>query len=208
VALRSSTSAFRDVALETTTVAASRQFGRIYMERYPDPLGFGKTQSRFSDPRRRVARSRFAVLYLGSSLKVCFLEALLRDRRNGVVGDYPIDESELTVRSFAEIEVVRSLTLVSLMGDAPVRMGVPSDVARGSNQVLAREWSVAFYEHPSAPDGIIYASRLNGETNLAIYDRAVSKLRARPQVQLIRAPGLANVLNDLKVALVGSAVWT
>jgi hypothetical protein len=193
------------VALETTTVATARRFGRIYLERYPDPLGFGKTQSRFSDPRRRVAKSRFAVLYLGSSLKVCFLEALLRDNRNGVVGDYPIDESELTVRSFAEIEVVRPLTLVSLMDDAAVRMGVPSDVARSSKQALARAWSVEFYRHPSAPDGIIYASRLNGETNLAIYDRAVSKLRAHPEVPLIRAPGLAGVLNDLKVALVGPA---
>ena len=175
------------------------------MNHYPDPLGFGKTRSRFSDPRRRVARSRFGVLYLGASLKVCFLEALLRDSRNGVIGDYPINESELSSRNFVEIEVVRSLTLVSLMGDDPVRMGVPSDVARASKQALARAWSVAFHEHPTAPDGIIYASRLNGETNLAIYDRAVPKLRALPEVTLIRAPGLAGVLNDLKVALAGPA---
>jgi hypothetical protein len=157
------TKAFKDVVLETATVAAGRRFGRIYTEGYPDPLGFGKSRSRFSDPRRLVERSRFGVLYLGSSLKLCFLEALLRDKRNGVVGDYPMDESELSVRGFAEIEVVRLLTLVDLMGDAPVRMGVPSDVARGSKQALARKYSVAFYEHPSAPDGIIYASRLNGE---------------------------------------------
>lgn len=142
------TSAFDGVPLETGTVAAGRRFGRIYSNRYPDPLGFGKTQSRFSDPRRRVAGSRFGVLYLGTSLKVCFLEALLRDSRNGVVGDYPISESELSSRNFVEIEVVRSLRLVSLMGDDPVRMGVPSDVARASKQALARAWSVAFHERP------------------------------------------------------------
>jgi RES domain len=59
-------------------VAPGERFGRIYLDRYPDPLGFGKTPSRFSDPRRRVGSSRFGVLYLGDTLKVCFLEAVLR----------------------------------------------------------------------------------------------------------------------------------
>ncbi len=48
------------------------------MNAYPDPLGFGKSPSRFSDTRRRIAENRFGVLYLGETLKVCFLEALLR----------------------------------------------------------------------------------------------------------------------------------
>jgi hypothetical protein len=59
---------------------------------FPDPLGFGKNASRFSDPRRRDATKRFGVLYLGETLKVCFLEAVLRDRRDGLIGDLPIDE--------------------------------------------------------------------------------------------------------------------
>jgi hypothetical protein len=197
------TTAFKGVTLETTTIATGRRFGRICLERYPEPLGFGVTPSRFSDPRRRATKNRFGVLYLGSSLKVCFLEALLRDARNGVVGDYPLDERELHARRFVEIEVTRPLTLVSLAGDAAVRMGVPSDVARASKQALARAWSVAFHEHPTAPDGIVYPSRLNGETNLAVYDRAISKLRASRSMPLISAPGLADVLNGLKVALVG-----
>jgi hypothetical protein len=73
------TPAFASVKLETATVAPGRRFGRLYFDRYPNPLGFGKTPSRFSDPRRRIPRNRFGVLYLGESLKVCFLEALLRD---------------------------------------------------------------------------------------------------------------------------------
>jgi len=97
---------------------------------------------------------------------------------------------------------VRELTLVDLRDDAAIRMGVPSDVARASQQSLARAWSVAFYEHPEKPDGIIYPSRLNLETNLAIYDRAVRKLIVHRVMPLIDAAGLANVLDDLKVALV------
>jgi hypothetical protein len=44
------TKAFTDVTLELATIKPAERFGRIYHERYPDPLGFGKTKSRFSDP--------------------------------------------------------------------------------------------------------------------------------------------------------------
>jgi hypothetical protein len=196
------TPAFASVKLETATVAPGRRFGRLYFDRYPNPLGFGKTPSRFSDPRRRIPRNRFGVLYLGESLKVCFLEALLRDQRNGTIGDFPLAERELYVRQYAEIAVARELTLVDLCDDAAIRMGVPSDVARASQQSLARSWSLAFHEHPERPDGIIYPSRLNAETNLAIYGRAISKMTVHSVTPLINAKGLADVLDDLKVALV------
>jgi hypothetical protein len=196
------TAEFNNVKLETVEVSAGKHFYRLYLDRYPDPLGFGKSPSRFSDPRRRIAANRFGVLYLGESLKVCFLEALLRDERNGTLGDYPLAEDELQHRLYAEINVARALTLVNLLGDAAIRMGVPSDVARASHQSLARAWSVAFYEHPEAPDGIIYPSRLNLETNLAIYDRAVTKLQSYNLIPLINAPGLAGVLDALAVAIV------
>ena len=78
------TAEFATVELETATVAAGQRFGRLYSSRYTDPLGFGKTPSRFSDPRRRIERNRFGVLYLGETLKVCFLEAVLRDPGEGI----------------------------------------------------------------------------------------------------------------------------
>jgi hypothetical protein len=195
------TADFAHAALVLTTIESGRTFGHLYFEWHPDPLGYGKTPSRFSDPQRRKAANRFGVLYLGESLKVCFLEAILRDQRNGVVGNYPIEETELRIRLYAKIEIVEPLRVVELRGDGPIRMGVPSDVARSTRQALARAWSLAFHNHPQAPDGIIYASRLNEETNLAIYDRAIWKLRAKSVVQLIGAPGLAQVLEDLNVAL-------
>ncbi len=194
--------AFAKSRLELHKVSSGERFGRIYLDRFPDPLGYGKLPSRFSDPRRRVAANRFGVLYLGESLKVCFLEAVLRDQRDGVIGGLAMGEDELELRRFAEIEAAASLQLVDLRDDRAIRMGVPTDVHRASSQTLARQWSVAFHEHPSAPDGIIYPSRLNGQTNLAIYDRGVPKLRAIRIVKLIAAPGLAEVLDDLAVELV------
>jgi hypothetical protein len=92
--------------------------------------------------------------------------------------------------------------MADLRDDCAIRMGIPTDVAKASNQTLARAWSVALYEHPEKPDGIIYPSRLNGHTNLAIFDRAIMKLRVYQKLKLIDAPGLANVLDDLNVGIV------
>ena len=193
--------AFDGVALDLMTVPVGAKFGRIHRKTFPDPLGFGKNPSRFSDPRRRNEASRFGVLYLGSSLKVCFLETVLRDERDGIVGQIAIAESELDDRCYAEIRVHQALRLLDLTRDGPVRMGIPSDVARGRRQALARKWSMAFYEHPQQPDGIVYPSRLNGETNLAIYGRAVGKLELLREQHLKCAAGLSSVLDDFQVAL-------
>jgi hypothetical protein len=192
-------SGFAAVALDSATVDAGARFGRIFFTRFKDPLGFGKSLSRFSDPRRRVPANRFGVLYLGSSLKVCFVESVMRDQGDGRIDDLLLDERDLAIRSYATIEVTAALLLVDLRGDGPLRMGIPSDVARGSKQSLARRWSLAIHEHPAQPDGIIYPSRLNGETNLAIYDRAILKLRAVARGELLKEVGLAAVLRDLKV---------
>lgn len=194
-------SGFATVALDCAVVDAGARFGRIYFSRFKDPLGFGKSPTRFSDPRRRLPANRFGVLYLGSSLKVCFVEAVVRDQGDGRIDDLLLDERDLTIRSYATIEVTAALSLVDLRGDGPLRMRIPSDVARSSKQSLARRWSLAIHEHPARPDGIIYPSRLNGETNLAIYDRAIPKLRAVRHGELLKEIGLAAVLRGLRVGL-------
>ena len=165
-------------------------------------MGFGLGESRFSDPRRRAPSRRFGVLYLGTSPRVCLLEAVLRDRRDGVVGDLPLSVRELERRLFADVEAAAPLRVVDLRGDGPVRMGVPSDVAKAARQTLGRAWSVAFHEHPAAPDGILYPSRLNGEANLAVYGRGVPKLRTVRLRRLLALPELPALLHDLRVALV------
>ncbi|MEE7462083.1 hypothetical protein MFUR16E_12655 [Methylobacterium fujisawaense] len=195
---------FGSARLRLHTVAAGERFGRIYMANFPEPLGYGKSPSRFSDPRRRKAENRFGVLYLGETLAVCFLEAVLRDRRDGIVGTLDIDESELRERRFVDVEVASSLGLLDLRGNNPVAMGVPSDVLRGIKHRIGRAWSLAMHEHPQAIDGILYPSRLNGQVNLAIYGRAVAKLRPIRLRRLIDVAELAPVLDDLEVGLTAS----
>lgn len=193
---------FAAARLSLATVDPGARFQRIYHRRFPDPLGVGKAPSRFSDPRRRVPDHRFGVLYLGSSLRVCFLEALLRDQRDGVVGDWLMEEAELDTRQVAEVEVQEPLTLLDLRDGHPVRMGIPSDVVRGASHALSRRWSAAFHDHPGQVDGLIYPSRLNGETNLAIYDRAITKITAAGALPLKRAHGLPAVLDEFEVGLI------
>ena len=63
---------------------------------------------------------------------------------------------ELQQRLHAEIETAEALRrMVDLREDGAVRMGIPTDAHRASRQSLGRAWSVAFYEHPDTPDGII-----------------------------------------------------
>jgi hypothetical protein len=196
------TSAFSGISLDVAIIGPGDVFGRIYHERFHDPLGFGKSKSRFSDPRRRIEANRFGLLYPGSSLKVCFLEAVLRDDRDGAAGDFPIPENELDTHRFAEVRVSEALKLIDLRGDGPIRMGIPIDVIRASHQTLASKWSVAFNTHPEQVDGIIYPSRLNNATNLAIYDRAIGKLEVVRVHVLRKAQDLAGVLDEFMISIV------
>lgn len=193
---------FTTSRLVTTRIEAGARLRRIYGRAFPDPLGFAKTPSRFSDPREQPADARFGVLYLGEGAKVCFLEAVLRDRRDGVVGSVPMEERELLARTIATVEVIAPLTLVDLRGDGPVRMGVPSDVVRGSDQRSSREWALAFNDHLSRPDGIAYPSRLNAQMNVAVFDRAVRKLAVASVSPLLDDPEIGDILDLFEIALV------
>ncbi len=193
---------FGEVDLALTTVSSGSHYGRILMEEFPDALGFGKNESRFSDPRTDLPESeRFGVMYVGSSPKVCFVEAILRDSRDGVVGELLLAEKEITDRDYAEIEVAEDLLVVDLRGDHPVQMGIPSDVIGGRDQSAARQWSLAIHDHPARPDGILYPSRLNEEINLAVFERAIPKLSVSKRDHLMDRPELDDILDLFQVAI-------
>ena len=84
MARRTPPKGFESGKLELASIKTGTRFFRLYSSRYPDPLGFGFAPSRFSDPRAALPeKDRFGIIYFGSSLKVCFLERVLRDLRNG-----------------------------------------------------------------------------------------------------------------------------
>lgn len=195
---------FHSRPLDLVGITAGSSWFRLYQSRFSNPLGFGYRPSRFSDPRTDLPESeRFAAVYFGSGLKVCFLETILRDQGNGRLGDWPIEYAELTAWTCATVKVTQPLQLVNLRGDGAVRMGIPSDVVHGTDHRTSQAWSAAIWMHDARPDGIIYSSRLNAETNIAVYDRALGKLAAEQTRRLIDGrKELAEVLRSLSIAIV------
>lgn len=134
---------------------------------------------------------------------MCFAEAILRDRSVGRTTTFPIEWSELEVWTCAKIGIVSRLQLVDLRGDGLIRMGIPTDVPRARSQHLSRAWSRALWSHDTRPDGIIYDSRLNGETNLAVFDRALPKLKGAATPRLIDCRGdLAAIIAAFDLVIV------
>jgi hypothetical protein len=154
--------------------------------------------NRFSDPTGLA----FGVIYLGASAKVAFVETVLRDRADGRGGDFMLDMAEIERRSLASIVFEEPLSLVDLTEDGRLRMGVPSDVVGASDQTFARAWSAAFHAHEDRPDGVFYLSRLNGQPCVALYDRAIAKLRATANPRLIECEvELTEILDDLDISI-------
>lgn len=192
----------RELVIFEPTSAAS--WYRLYQSRYPNPLGYGFGSSRFSDPEIALTPpDRFGVVYFGSSIKVCFAEAILRERAIGSKGNFPIGMGELLEVACSSVATIEPVRLVDLRSDGMLRMRVPTDVARAASHKLAQQWSRALWLHDEKPDGIIYDSRLNGETNVALFDRALTKLRVTAAGPLLNFRNeVAQILNDFAIAIV------
>lgn len=185
-------------SLVLKAVPAGDVWRRMYETRFPDALGWGPGLNRFSDPTGNA----FGVIYLGSSAKVAFVETLLRDAADGRGDDCVLQLAEIQARSLASIRLKEPLRLVDLTGDGGLRMGVPSDVVGASDQTLSRQWSLAFYNHADAPDGVFYPSRLNEERCIALYHRALAKVEAIATPRLMDCDlNLAAILDDLEISL-------
>lgn len=127
---------------------------------------------------------------------VCFLETVIRDRANGRLAALPIEQAEIEDWRCAVAAPDRELRLVDLRGEGTIRIGMPSDAVRASDQTLGRIWSAALWGHEAAPDGLLYSSRLNGETtshDLTLYDRAMPAIERPEMPGIVEALGLAIV---------------
>lgn len=191
-------------SLTLWTVAPGEAFFRCYPSEHHDPLGRVPGPSRFGDPDwEKDTGKPYAVFYLGASFEVAVLEAVVRDTGLGVEGDaIPIDEAEFERRTIAEITVDKALRLVDLRGGGPVAMRIPTDAVRAQDHALGMAWSAAIHRHPATVDGIAFPSRLNGQTNLAVFERAIPKLGPRTSKPLMEHEAdLAALLDTYRIAL-------
>jgi len=184
-----------------TEVAVGSIWHHVFLHTHADPLGYGLSPSRFSDPRRRLA-TLFGVYYAGATFEVAFLETIVRDTKNQNPGTLLIGSSELDRYVHVEIKVREPLGMVDLRAGNATKMGIPTDAVRAHSHHHGRRMSLALYTHPDTPDGIYYPSRLNQDENIAVYDRAVQKLAAGPTRRLSQCPELASVLDRYRIAIV------
>jgi hypothetical protein len=187
--------------LVTRRITVGTVCHHIFLDRYPDPLGFCFAPSRFSDPRRG-AKAPFGVYYAAATYEGAFLETLVRDRRNFHPAAMEMSLGELDHWVHVRIFINQALDMVDLRGGNPVIMGIPTDAVRASSHRGGQRLSLALYRHPNKPDGISYSSRLNEAENLAIFDRSVSKLRAGPRRKLASCPELGQILDRYRINLV------
>ncbi|HZB92872.1 MAG TPA: RES family NAD+ phosphorylase [Stellaceae bacterium] len=187
---------------KTSTPITAPLLGRRFFRLYTvgqSALGFGYADSRFSDPR---SPPRFGVAYFGERIETCFVERIIRDKRNGLDGPLLISQRELDRLMCVEIEVASDVVAIDLVGRNIVRNGIDTDVVGASDQALARQWSVAFHAHRFNLAGVLYDSRLIGEPCLAVYDRALHGLKPLQDKPLLQWPRhLAHILRTYNVAI-------
>ena len=178
---------------------AIRGFKRIFWTSRP-PLEFRQGAGRFNAPPSTRA---FRVLYAADTLACCFAETLIRDRSALLGGPAPITMEDLELRSVVELESTGTLAVVDLTGPGALRAGIPSAVAKAADYALSQTWSQAFWAHPSAPDGILYRSRLDDDSLcVALYDRAAPKLRAVDTKPLMLHPDRDKALERYRAQIV------
>ena len=186
------------IAPVLVTAAMPSSYRIMARHRGSSPLGTTPADSRFC-----TRNGGFTVLYAAPEFATAFVETVVRDRFTGRQS-CKIALKEITARVWARISMQRDavLTLVDLRGDGCTRIGAPTDTVNARNHAAGRAFAKAVYAgHPDV-DGIVYASRLNGEDVYAVFDRATGKLVGVETGLLENCPELPDTLTRYGVSLV------
>ena len=143
-------------------------------------------------------------LYVADTVRCAFWETLGRNRfaRRG---------QRLLPRAEAESALVVSvasdgpLALIDLRADGPVRIGAPSAVAHDGNHAAGRALSGAVHGEVPEADGFVFGSRFTGDRCVAVFERALGRLRATGVLELVRHAEFLEALDDYDIVLSGSA---
>lgn len=134
------------------------------------PIFFGRSRTgRFDDPEAKLG-----VLYLAADPACAFIETI-----GQALGRRVVTAPELALHRLSEVHPPRSLRLVDLTGAGLSRIGADARLFAGDHAV-ARQWSVALFRHPAAPDGILYPARHDPSLRAAaVFDRVKGRWRAK-----------------------------
>jgi hypothetical protein len=189
----------RDILADLAVRVTLKDYIRVTPMAYAStPLGAGYGITRFASPSRA-----FKVIYLGQDLTTCLAETIIRDRFQGRARRR-LMQNEIDQWGATVVNAMAPLTLIDLRTTGLIRLGVSTEAARGKAQGQGRRLSQAVHDQSDA-DGLIYLSRLTGQTCVCIYERALpGPLVATPVVKVMQLAGLVGALRHLNVILIAS----
>ena len=171
---------------------AHRVFGVSRM-----PLQLHPAPSRFCD-----GKTGFAVMYVAMSFETCILETLLRDRfTHRLKRELPVAAILARAHATLSTEASQELNLLDLRDTGCVDIGAPTDSVRARHFAAGQALGRAVHEEHPDVDGFIYSSRLTGDDCIAVFDRALRKMRVVDACELKDHPELPKVLERNLVAL-------
>lgn len=177
------------------TVRIERMFRAIHESLRHRPLYAMPAPSRFSDPA-----GGNAVLYAAETVPCCLWEAVVRNRLTRSQRR-ELPRADIDVRLVVSLESREDLSLVDLRGDGPIQIGASPAVAHDSNHAAGRSLSAVTFASVPEADGFLFKSRFTGHSCVAVFDRAIGKLRGLRVTPLIEHADFLETLNDYDIFL-------
>jgi hypothetical protein len=171
---------YRSGSHHPTTWSTFRTFG---------PVGNGRFDHHSPPPHADAVRGiLYAALDVPAAIVESFQEGRLIDR---------FHEAPWLVAFELELDT----PLLDLRGAWPTRAGASQAIATGPHR-RAQAWSREFYAAYPSVVGAAYPSAMaGGMTNVALFERAVDHLPARPRLHMpLNHPGLEPALNRIAAA--------
>ena len=177
------------------------QFVRISHERYQNsPLGTASGPSRFS-PRNRECAPAFQVLYLAGDTATALYETVIRDRFE-MMAQRVLAPDDYSGRVAFNISTkpTQTVALIDLTGGRDAMYGVPTDVNRARTQTDGQHFAEFVHANMPTVDGVLYQSRFTARDCIAVFDRAIDRLKVDRLVPVDRDL-VANALEGWNVTL-------
>lgn len=160
------------------TLPVGSRLLRLYR---PQPFGSSACGFRYEGPFSRFDHHRTGqhrgIHYSALSLSACVVE---------VFGDTGLVEPQGF--QLALLSTHRTLALLDLRGSGAMRAGSVAALAATADRELSQQWSRFFYDSVRADgqplDGLLYSNAHNGETALALYERAEGALSCEHDLPL------------------------
>jgi hypothetical protein len=155
------------------------------------PLSFNRRSTgRFNAPG-----GEFGVLYLSTSREGAFIETFGQSGSADDRGVRFVTRAALDARclcSIAQTSPARSLHLIDLSGSGLSQIGADARLGAATDDPgLPQRWALAFWNHPAAPDGLLYRARHDPEQlSVAVFDRAGDLLGADCSTNVLARPDI------------------